>query len=201
VTAGQGAGRSRIEFWYDFASPYAYVAAERIARLPEADRARFIWRPFLLGAVFAHHDPDAGNRQPMNAAARANKWRDLARLCAWFGIGWYGEGLRRYPPDSLRALRLALVIDDPGFALKVFRAAFAEDRDIADPVVLASLAGASGQVQQQAAESAEIKRQLRRNGETAIAAGIFGAPSFLVGEELFFGQDRLDQALGWGQPG
>ncbi len=83
-----------------------------------------------------------------------------------------------------------------GFALKVFRAAFAEDRDIADPVVLASLAGASGQVQQ-AARSAEIKRQLRRNGETAIAAGIFNAPSFLVGEELFFGQDRLDQALGW----
>ncbi|MDF1732276.1 MAG: 2-hydroxychromene-2-carboxylate isomerase [Minwuia sp.] len=192
-------GQSGIEFWYDFASPYAYVAAERIARLPKADRARFVWRPFLLGAVFAHHDPDAGNRQPMNAAARANKWRDLARLCASYGIGWFGEGLRTYPPDSLRALRLALVIDDPGFVLRVFRAAFVEDRDIADPIVLASLVGATGPALREAAESEEIKRQLRRNGDMAIAAGIFGAPSFLVGEELFFGQDRLEQALGWDQ--
>lgn len=198
---GQEGGQSRIEFWYDFASPYAYVAAERIARLPEVDQARFVWRPFLVGAVFAHHDPDAGNRQPMNAAARANKWRDLARLCAWCGIGWFGEGLRSYPPTSLRALRLALVIDDPAFALKVFRAAFVEDRDIADPAVLASLAGASDPARQETAESAEIKRRLRQNGETAIAAGIFGAPSFLVGGELFFGQDRLEQVLGWDQSG
>lgn len=198
---GQGTGRSRIEFWYDFASPYAYVAAERIGRLPVADRERFVWRPFLLGAVFAHHDPDGGNRQQMNAAARANKWRDLARLCAWYGIGWFGEGLQSYPPASLRAMRLALVIDDPGFALAVFRAAFAEDQDIADPMVLASLAGATGPAQRETAESGEIKRRLHQNGETAIAAGIFGAPSFLVGEELFFGQDRLEQALGWDQSG
>jgi len=198
---GQGAGRSAIEFWYDFASPYAYVAAERISRLPEADQARFVWRPFLLGAIFAHHDPDAGNRQQMNAAARANKWRDLARLCAWYGVGWFGEGLRTYPPDSLRAVRLALVIDDPAFALKVFRAAFVEDRNIADPVVLASLAGRTGQTLRETADTAEIKQRLRRNGETAIAAGIFGAPSFLVGGELFFGQDRLEQALGRDQSG
>lgn len=169
--------------------------------MPVADRERFVWRPFLLGAVFAHHDPDGGNRQQMNAAARANKWRDLARLCAWYGIGWFGEGLRSYPPASLRALRLALVIDDPAFALKVFRAAFAEERDIADPMVLASLAGATGPAQRETAESGLIKRRLRQNGETAIAAGIFGAPSFLVGEELFFGQDRLEQPLGWDQPG
>lgn len=192
-------GQATIEFWYDFASPYACIAAERIMALPDADRNRFSWRPFLLGAVFAHHDPDAGNRQRMSPAARANKWRDLERLCARYAIGWFGEGLRVYPPDSLRALRLALLLDRPTFALAVFRAAFARDQDISDLQVLGSLAGTDAASLLAGPEGEEGKRQLRRNGDEAIAAGIFGAPSFLVGGELFFGQDRLDDALRWGQ--
>lgn len=192
-------GQATIEFWYDFASPYACIAAERIMALPDADRNRFSWRPFLLGAVFAHHDPDAGNRQRMSPAARANKWRDLERLSARYAIGWFGEGLRVYPPDSLRALRLALLLDRPTFALAVFRAAFARDQDISDLQVLGSLAGTDAASLLAGPEGEEGKRQLRRNGDEAIAAGIFGAPSFLVGGELFFGQDRLDDALRWGQ--
>jgi len=100
--------RSRIEFWYDFASPYAYVAAERIMRLPSDQRQRFLWRPFLLGPVFAHHAPDGGGRQQMNPAARANKWRDLERLCLYYGIGWGGHGVRLYPPRRPNAARMML---------------------------------------------------------------------------------------------
>ena len=195
---GQVRDQAMIEFWYDFASPYACIAAERIMRLPPPQRDRFRWRPFLLGGVFAHHAPDAGGRQQMGVAARANKWRDLERLFAEHDIGWFGEGLRTYPPDSLRALRMALVMDDqPGFALRVFRAAFADDQDIADPAVLESLAGETGHSLRTVSETPEVKFRLRSNGNDAIAAGIFGAPSFLVGGELFFGQDRLDQALRW----
>ncbi len=193
--------KARIAFWYDFASPYAYVAAERIMRLPPEQQGRFDWRPFLLGPVFAHHSAEGSNRQPMSEPARANKWRDLDRLCAAFGIGWTGQGMRVYPPRSLKAARLMLAADAMGcqahLALKTFRAAFADDRDIADETVLAQIAGTEAATLLPAARSPQIRDELIRNGEVAIRAGIFGAPSFLTDGELFFGQDRLDQALCW----
>lgn len=192
-------GQAGIEFWYDFASPYAYIAAERIMRLPPAQRQRFTWRPFMLGAVFAHHLPDSGGRQQMNPAARANKWRDLERLCAEHGIGWLGQELKHYPPNGLRAARLMLTAGEqqPDLALKIYRAAFAEGRDIADEAVLAEtvvndFSRLSAQSRQQ-----EIKDALRRNSECAIKSGIFGAPSLVTGDEVFFGQDRMDQAINW----
>ncbi|MDF1722217.1 MAG: DsbA family protein [Minwuia sp.] len=192
-------GQAMISFWYDFASPYAYIAAERIMRLPPPQRERFIWRPFMLGAVFAHHSPDSSGRQRMNPAARANKWRDLDRLCVVHGIGWVGQGARQYPPSGLRAARLMLAAGDrqPELALAVYRAAFARDLDISDEAVLAALIGHgfSGLIEQ--SRQQDIKDALRQNATCAIRLGIFGAPSFMTGGELFFGQDRLDQALNW----
>lgn len=192
-------GQAGIEFWYDFASPYAYIAAERIMRLPPAQRQRFTWRPFMLGAVFAHHAPDSGGRQQMNPAARANKWRDLERLCAEHGIGWLGQGMKHYPPNGLRAARLMLAAGEqqPDLALKIYRAAFAEAREIADEAVLADIVGAEAQRWLTASRHQGIKDALRQSGECAIQAGVFGAPSFVVDGELFFGQDRMDQAINW----
>lgn len=192
-------GQAEIEFWYDFASPYAYIAAERIMRLPEPRRARFTWRPFMLGAVFAHHAPDSGGRQQMNPAARANKWRDLERLCAEHGIGWLGQGMKHYPPNGLRAARLMLAAGEqqPDLALKIYRAAFAEGRDISDEAVLADIAGTDAGRLRKRSRQQEIKDCLIRNSERAITSGIFGAPSFVTGGELFFGQDRLGQVIDW----
>jgi len=134
-----------------------------------------------------------------------NMWRDLERLCAAEGLP-----LRRpsaFPRGSLLAARIACAaIDEPwlgAFVRGVYSANFAADRDIADPAVIADLLA---QLHQPAEEwiaragSADTKQALRAQTEAAIARGVFGAPSCLVGDELFWGNDRLEAAIAWAQP-
>lgn len=192
-----------LEFWFDFASPYAYIAAERLAAWPAATRPTIRWRPFMLGPIFAAGRADGQPFQLLGPAARRHKWRDLERLTLDLGIPWVRPG--SYPRNGLRAARLALLAAERGFAedfvLAVFRANFAGDRDIADPAELARILRDIGEEPApllDAAGSAEVKGALIAAGEEAVGLGIFGAPSFVTeGGELFWGQDRLDQAIRW----
>ena len=195
------AGRE-VEFWYEFASTYSYPASMRADRLAAQAGVKLIWKPFLLGLIFAEK---GWNDSLFNIcpAKGANMWRDLKRICD-------ADGLRltlpphSFPQNGLKAARLAVSGERAGwtteFSRLVYRANFAEQKVISDDKVLqenlttlnldadATITGAG---------APEIKSRLRRQSEEAKARGIFGAPSFMVGDELFWGNDRLAEALAW----
>jgi 2-hydroxychromene-2-carboxylate isomerase len=190
-----------VEFWFEFASTYSHPAAQRVeARAREAG-ATLRWRPFLLGPIFRElgWSDSPFNLQP---AKGRYMWRDLERTCAAEGLPFRRPS--RFPRNGLAAARVACWFEEaawlPAFVRAVFLANFAEDRDIADPVVLADCLGAAGTDPDAAlarAASPEAKAKLRTQTERARELGIFGAPTFVVDGELFWGNDRLDAALAW----
>ncbi len=191
-----------IEFWYEFASPYSYLAAARIERLAAERAIRLDWRPFLLGPIFQRRPHDPSPLQHPSPAQRRYRWRDLQRLCAAEGLALRLPST--YPRSGLLAARTALIAIDEGWGAEFTRAAyhanFAEDRDIAAAEVIGAVVAALGREAATVLERATAqanKVRLVARGEEAIRRGIFGAPSFLVGEEMFWGNDRLDQALAW----
>lgn len=191
-----------LEFWYEFASPYSYLAAARIERLVTGKPIRLDWRPFLLGPLFKTRSHDPSPFQNPSPAQRRYRWRDVQRLCAAEGVKLQLPST--YPRNGLFAARAALIAVEEGWGPElsraVFHANFAEDRDIAAPAVLGDLIAALGRDAASVLERAQSpanKARLVARGEEAIARGIFGAPSFLLGEELFWGNDRLDQAIAW----
>lgn len=183
-----------LEFFFDYASPYSYLACQQVEAVAQRTGAELRWRPFLLGAVFKA----TGNVPPVSTANKA-AWllRDVQDWASYLGLPPFRMP-ENFPINSLKANRLGLVAAEHGriapFSHAAFRAAFAEGRDLADPQVLAELARAAEVDPAQAlakAETQEIKDALRRNTDEALARGAFGAPTFFVGDELFFGNDRL----------
>jgi 2-hydroxychromene-2-carboxylate isomerase len=200
--AGAAEGGTAIEFWYEFASPYSYIAAARIERLIAGKPIRLRWRPFLLGPIFARRSHDPSPFQNPSPAQRRYRWRDVQRLCAQERLPLRLPST--YPRNGLLAARTALVADDEGwvseFSRAVYHANFVEDRDIAAPEVIGAIIAALGRDPASLlarASSPANKQRLVAQGEEAVRRGIFGAPSFLVGDELFWGNDRLEQALAW----
>jgi 2-hydroxychromene-2-carboxylate isomerase len=191
-----------IEFWYEFGSTYSYPAAMRIGRLAESAGLALHWRPFLLGPIFKTY---GWNDSPFNIYAAKGRymWRDLERICATEGLPLDLPPLR-FPQDGLKAARLALAGEregwTPAFTRAVFVANYAEHKDIADDATLGAILDALGVDAESAfaaAVSSQNKQALRRQTEEAAARGLFGAPSFTVGDELFWGNDRLEAALDW----
>lgn len=196
------ANGATLEFWYDFASPYSYLAAGRIEGLAAGKNLAIAWHPFLLGPIFKRRPHDPSPFQNPSPAERRYRWRDVQRLCATAGLTLRLPSV--YPRNGLLAARVALVAIEegwgPAFTLAAFNANFAEDRDIATSEVIGALVAALGRdpaAVLERAQSAANKERLRGRVEAAIGRGIFGAPSFLVGEELFWGNDRLEQAIAW----
>lgn len=195
-----------LEFWYEFASTYSYPAAMRIAGLAEAEGVSVRWRPFLLGPIFA---AQGWTDSPFNLFPVKGRymWRDLARLCEAERLPLRLPPVR-FPQNGLKAARLALAGEaegwTPPFTRAVYTANFAEQKDIADDATLAGILSGLGVDPQRAAAAAhapEIKARLKAQTDEAIARGIFGTPSFTVGEELFWGNDRLEQAVAWAARG
>ncbi|SDI29639.1 2-hydroxychromene-2-carboxylate isomerase [Lutimaribacter saemankumensis] len=190
-----------LEFWFEFASTYSYLAAMRVQDACAARGVPLVWRPFLLGPVFA---AQGLTDSPFNLfpAKGAYMWRDLERECARLGLPLRRPS--RFPRGSLLAARIACAHADApwigAFVRATYAANFAEDRDIDTDDVIASLLGNIGQdpapILALAATPA-AKSALRAQTETARARGIFGAPSFIVGNELFWGHDRMSQAIDW----
>jgi len=180
-----------LEFFYDFTSPYSYLASLRVEAVARDGGATLRWRPFLLGGVFKA----TGNRAPIETVAKGRAmWIDLERWARRLEVP-----LRRpttFPIPSILALRAALAAEPaalPGLSHAVFRAAWADGRDIADATVLAAVlseAGLDGAALVAAAPG--CKEALAAQTQEAVDRGAYGAPTFLVGEELFTGNDRLD---------
>jgi uncharacterized protein (DUF924 family)/2-hydroxychromene-2-carboxylate isomerase len=193
--------RPPLEFWFEFASTYSYPAALRIEAQCVAAGVPLRWRPFLLGPIFV---AQGWRDSPFNIypAKGRNMWRDLARLCAAYGLPLRQPSV--FPRNGLLAARVACAGADapwlPAFVRAVYTANFADDRDIADPAVLSALLTELGQEPEPmlaAAQSPAIKEALRAQTEEAIGRGIYGAPSFTIGDELFWGNDRLEAALAY----
>ena len=191
----------RLQFWFEFASTYSYPAAFRIERLASAAGAPVEWRPFLLGPIF---QSQGWSDSPFNLYPVKGRymWRDLERLCAREGLPLQRPS--RFPRNGLLPARVACLGSTERwcaeFTRRVYRANFAEDLDISDAVVVASILEAVGEPATEIldrAQSAQNKDRLRRQTEEAVRLGIFGAPSFVVGGELFWGNDRLEQAIEW----
>ena len=196
------ARRPILEFWYEFASTYSYLAAMRIEAMAEEAGVALVWRPFLLGPIFS---AQGWSSSPFNLYPAKGRymWRDMEREAARFGVPFYRPA--PFPQNGLLAARIALLGADrgwtPAFTRAVYTAEFAGGRDIADREALSGiLAGLSLDPDAILAEAQADanKSRLRRLNEEAQARGVFGAPTFLAEDgEMFWGNDRLEQALAW----
>jgi 2-hydroxychromene-2-carboxylate isomerase len=191
-----------IDFWYEFGSTYSYPVAMRIEGLAKAQGVTMRWRPFLLGPIFGSQ---GWSDSPFNIYPAKGRymWRDLERICVKENLPLKLPPFR-FPQNGLKAARIALTLDESGqiadFTRGVYRANFAEQRDISDDATLVEILRAlnldPGAIVV-AANTPENKVKLKAQTDEAIARGIFGAPSFTIGEELFWGGDRLDDAMAW----
>jgi 2-hydroxychromene-2-carboxylate isomerase len=191
-----------LEFWYEFGSTYSYPAAMRIEPLAEKAGVELRWRPFLLGPIFKEF---GWTDSPFNIYEAKGRymWRDLTRICEGEGIPLKLPPVR-FPQNGLEAARLALVGEGdgwtPAFTRAVFLANYAEQKDISDEETLGAILATLGVDADAAlaeASTLPIKDRLKQQTEEAAARGIFGAPSFTIGDELFWGNDRLEAALAW----
>ncbi len=185
-------------FWFDFASTYSYLSAMRIQQAAAEKRVAVEWRPFLLGPIFAEQ---GWNNSPFNLYPAKGRymWRDMERLCAARDLPF--QQPKNFPQNSLYAARLALAIGSTNqrgaFVRAVYSAQFGAGQDISDLKVLAECLASSG-VSQDVMEqigSPQIKSALFEQVARAKALHIFGAPSFIAKDELFWGDDRLDDAI------
>jgi len=192
-----------IEFWFEFASTYSYPAAMRIEEAAQRRGKRVAWRPFMLGPIMRSV---GWNDSPFNIYPAKGRymWRDLERVCASLNLAFRRPSV--FPRNGLTAARIACAFGGapwlPAFVRAVYTANFVEDADIGDAGVLRRcLAGRADDPEAAlaAAGTGEAKAKLRANTERAVTLGIFGAPSFVAGGELFWGNDRLEAALEWDQ--
>jgi 2-hydroxychromene-2-carboxylate isomerase len=190
-----------LEFWFEFASTYSYLTVMRIEQIAHKAGVQVVWKPFLLGPIFA---AQGWNDSPFNIypAKGHYMWRDMERRATAYSIPFRRPS--EFPRRGLLAARVALIAAREGwcsaFAKAVFLANFSEDQDISNQACIERLVdalGRNGQELCKQAESPETKAALRQQTETAQQHGIFGAPSFLVGSELFWGDDRLADAISW----
>ena len=192
---------ARMQFWFELASTYSYPAAMRVeARAADAG-VDVEWRPFLLGPIF---QAQGWNDSPFNVYPVKGQymWRDLERICRKESIPMRRP--TRFPRPSLVGARVACVGAGepwgPAFVRAMYQANFADDREIGEVDVVGDILATLG-VDREAvlaeAQSAAVKTRLRASTDEAIQLGIFGAPSFVAAGELFWGNDRLEDALVW----
>ena len=190
-----------VDFWFEFGSTYSYPAAMRIEALATQRGVTLSWRSFLLGPIFR----DQGwNDSPFNLFPSKGRymWRDLERICAAQHIAFRRPS--QFPRNGLLAARVACRFAAapwvPEFVRAVYRANFEQDLDISATETIGRCLATAGQAADAIlgeANSTESKERLRSQTEQATHLGIFGAPSFMVGQELFWGNDRLEDALSW----
>jgi len=179
-----------LEFFYDVGSPYSYLAARRLTRDAPGRGVDVVWKPLLLGAVFKA----TGNDMPARVPARARYMlKDLLRWSRREDVPFVFS--RFFPISSLLPMRIIAGTPErgqPDVARRLFSAYWVDDRNISDPDVLEDLVGmeALRRTQEQ-----WVKDLLRESTEEAVDRGAFGAPSLFVGDQLFFGNDRLSFAL------
>ncbi len=198
--------KPKIVFWYEFASPYSYLSAMRVDDEAARIQVAVEWKPFLLGPIFKSHGWETS---PFNLYPAKGRYmaRDIARIAEGRGLPFKMPAA--FPGNGLKAARLGIAARSqgflPAFSRAVFSAAFGQGLDVFDDAVLTdclSAAGLDADIIRSLAKDGAVKSELRANTEQAQALGIFGAPSFITDDgELFWGDDRLDQALSWARAG
>lgn len=190
-----------LQFWFEFASTYSYPAAMRVAQVAAAQGVAVHWRAFLLGPIFK---AQGWNNSPFNIYPAKGRymWRDVERICEELQLPFKRPSV--FPRNGLIAARVACQFAHqpwmPDFIQAVYQANFAHDRDISSASVVGECLEQAGQAPSSilsAAESAEAKQQLRDQTDEAVRLGVFGAPWFVCGDEMFWGNDRLERAVSW----
>ncbi len=182
-----------VEFLFDVVSPASYIAWHVIPKVAAAAGAEVIYTPIFLGGIMQA----TGNRPPGTVEAKGAWMRkDMARWAEMYRLEYRRNSV--FPQKTIAAMRGMIVLAEaPEFRAygdALFRAMHAEDREIQDPGVFAEIVSAVGLDPQSFAEQISdqaIKDKLIANTEAAVARGMFGAPTFFVGEEMHFGQDRM----------
>lgn len=200
----------RVTFYFDFVSPYSYLALTQAGVFAAAYRVDWRLRPVVYGVLL----DESGLVGPVETPTkRAYTIRDVVRSARLLDVPLAGPP--RHPFRSLEALRtLCLVQDEPGalrLALRIARSAWGEGRDVTDLAVLAGIVGEESgdgdlgelerldddeELQRRLADP-QVKDRLRRNTDEALAAGVFGVPTFVHGGETFWGHDRLPHLGAW----
>jgi 2-hydroxychromene-2-carboxylate isomerase len=198
------AARSPIDFWFSIGSTYTYLAVMRIGAVAARTGASFRWRPFDVRAIMLEMNNIPFSTKPVKARYM---WRDLQRRAAMYGIPWAS-----IPPYPLKDLslpnRVALVGCDegwcPAYATASYRRWFIAGKDVStEPIISASLReiGQDPERVLAIASSERSKAALKVQTDVARDLDIFGAPTFVIGSEIFWGDDRLDDAIAWHQSG
>jgi 2-hydroxychromene-2-carboxylate isomerase len=189
-----------IEFWFEFGSNYSYLSVMRIEGEARRLGVRIAWKPFLLGPIFRALGME-NSPFVLQKEKGCYMQQDMARLCRKYGLSpWVQPSV--FPRLGVLPLRIVLLgAEEPWvgvFCRRVMQLNFALDQDINHPEqiapILTALGLASSDILEQA-QSKLIKTRLREQTDEARARGIFGAPTFFVGTEMFWGNDRLDDAL------
>ena len=194
-----------IDFYFDFSSPYGYLASTRIDALAARHGRSVVWRPHLLGAVFKINDQRPLASIPLKSDYAA---RDLARSARLLKVPF--KLPTKFPVGATAPSRAFYWVNDrdPALAKRLaqalYHAYFAEDRDISSPEVTCDVA-ARLEVDRvelaQALNDPAVKERLRTEVDRAIARGVFGSPYIVVDGEPFWGSDRLDQVEKWLETG
>ena len=185
-----------VEYYFDFGSPAAYLASTQLKTLALDTGATVVWRPMLLGGVFMA----TGNASPASVPAKGKYiFRDFARFARRYKVPLNTNPF--FPINTITLMRIAIGLqlrEDPRFAdycTAMFRAIWVDAHNMNDPATVASVLQASGfdapALLALASEQA-VKDKLKAETEGAVARGVFGAPTFFVGDQMFWGQDRLD---------
>lgn len=184
-----------IEFYYDFASPAAFLGYHHLQTLVKKYKPQVIYKPVLLGAVHKA----TGNLSPINVPSKA-KWslsQDFPRFCKRYNLNMVFNPF--FPVNCINALRGAIAIEGKGqeelYRLTVFNAMWQEKKNISDISVFKQVlidAGFEADVIIEAISDDNIKEKLKENTTEAVNRGVFGTPTFFIGEDMYFGQDRLD---------
>lgn len=191
-----------IEFWFEFGSNYSYLSVMRIEELAAPLGLPILWKPFLLGPIFRSFGW-ASSPFVLQKAKGDYVWNDMERQCRKYHLPWTRPS--KFPRTALLPLRVALVGAEQdwmgAYCRRMMSLNFVEDRDIDSHDIVADVLAQLGLPFQQIigeAQSEANKLRLRQQTEAAAGKGIFGAPTFCVGEDLFWGNDRLDDALARG---
>ncbi len=183
----------KVEFFFDVGSPASYLAWTQLEGIAQRTNAKIIWRPMLLGAVFQA----TGNASPASVPAKGPYMlKDLQRFSNIYGVPFNFNPF--FPLNTMHLMRGATAyLEEPEFQTylaAIFNALWSEQLNMESPEVVAEVLTKAGidvtDFMARISET-EVKERLKDTTEEAVARGVFGAPSFFVNGEMFFGQDRL----------
>jgi 2-hydroxychromene-2-carboxylate isomerase len=180
----------QIEFFYDYLSPFSYLADTQLPTIAQRTGAEIVYRPIMLGAIFKA----TGNASPISIPAKAGYI--LAELQRW--AKRYGVPMQMnpyFPFSTIRVLRAAIAAQlhgrFPAFHSAAFRAIWEQGEDLSKEEALRRLLKGA-EIDPALIEGADIKNRLRANVDDAVSRGAFGAPTFFVNGEMLWGNDRLE---------